>query len=835
MTIVKLALRELWGSRRQLLLPAITLSLAIASLYILLSFDFKINELIFSDGRDSMGADLSVEAIRPISEQEREKIKILLPESSQQASIIDFNTMMEMPEKKESRFVRLQAVSQRFPFYGTWKISGANDFSNLHESPIAFVPKDVVDQYHLKIGSLLKFGNSLFKLGGIIEKRPGQFTAALGFAPNVWISDRFLKDTGLLIRPGRIDYSQIYRIPGRADPESLSQKIKDEFKDPILRIRSYKESQRGFQRIFDRLKLFAQFISIAALLIGALSIFGSLQTWLKQRQYLIAVLRAFGASSIQIDAIVLSSSFFLSASASLLGIILGHFGQLQLTPYLESFVQLPPHLKLPFSIPLVCFVTGVVASLLFSLWSLLEVSRFKPIILIRNELQAVQRKRAKLLIATLLVLFFFLFCIYLTASLWNAFIITISTIGSLLVAALTCYFLFSAMSKLKTLGSISFAYASRSILREKVTALISSALFFLVTMILTGMILFEKGLQKELQVDDQTRRSSVFIFDLGEEKKAEVQNFLKPYPDVQAIWASWVNARWLKINDKNLEEHLDEVRSFDRERGVQIALNLPKNASVVDGKMWDGPYTSGIEQVSVSDFYAEDRNIKVGDILQMSIYGVDFEAVVSNIRKVRWIDFEPAFVFMFQDGFFENLPTNYLASFSMKTREERLQFLSAFSKKFPEISLIDVSEVKQDLLKITAQVSQVARSILLFLLILGVSLVAALSREKLLTRRLEFTNFKVFGASKAQLSLMLAYEFLLLASIPSFFGSLLGFAIGNWGLKYFFSAYGVVWSNWIVILPIGLSLLVVGIGLLGSLQLFKMKWGEVKVFADAAR
>lgn len=824
MITVKLALRELWGSRRQLFLPAFTLTLAVASLLILLAFDFKITEMILSEGRGAMGADIQVRAIRPIAESEREKILEILPEGTQESRIIDFNTMMQMSSQNESRFVRLQATGESYPFYGNWTFTPKGlSFKDLHQKPAVFVPRDVVDQYKLVLGDKIRFGELDFELKGIMEDRPGQFTAALGFAPSVWISSKFVRDTGLLDRPGRVDYERFYKLPEGSSPLQNSELLKKQFENSVLRIRSYQDSQRGFQRIFDQVKLYGQIIALAALIIASFSIFGSLQTWFRNRRYLIAILRSCGASKAQINQMVLTAGFALSLSASLLGLAIGHTGQALLSPLLNELVALPEGLSLPPQLYMISLLAGVLSTLLFSLLSLLDVASFKPILLIRSQLPNLSRLSTRVAISSLLFFVFFLFASYLTRSFWYGMIVSFSLIAALALAAVLNFYLFRGLQSLDLHSNLSWLYALRSLLREKRSSLMSASLFFLVALILSAMVIVEKGVRKDFEVSDSVRQSSMFVFDLGEEKKAEVDAFIQERPDVKATWASWVQTRWLRINGKPLQEHMDEVRAWDQERPMQISNNLPENSRVVEGEMWTEPYTKGLLEMSVSDFYSSDRNIKVGDILSFSIYGVEFDAKVSNIRKVKWTDFQPAFGFMFQDGFFEGLPMNYLASLATSSRESRLSFLRDFSKEFPDLSLIDVSEVKQDLTEITNKIVVVARVILLFLVFLGLSLVAALSKEKLLTRRLDFANFKAFGASKNQLMSFLSIEYLCLSLAPSLGGAIIGVAMGNAILKYFFSSYDLFFSYWLIGLPFAVSALVLLVGLWGSFQLSRIK------------
>ena len=60
--------------------------------------------------------------------------------------------------------------------------------------------------------------------------------------------------------------------------------------------------------------------------------------------------------------------------------------------------------------------------------------------------------------------------------------------------------------------------------------------------------------------------------------------------------------------------------------------------------------------VSVSDNFAEDANVEVGDKITFNVQGVILEAIVGSIRKVDWSNMQINFSILFPEGVLEDAP-----------------------------------------------------------------------------------------------------------------------------------------------------------------------------------
>lgn len=822
--ITRLAIKELWASRRQLGIPVLALALAVGSLFVLNALQFRVEELLKSEARNSMGADVEIDSLQPVGADEMERVRAILPASARISELKDFNTMMRVPGTTKARFVRAQVIEKGFPFYGEFELEPQRSFDDLDSTePTIFIPASVASVFELQVGDLVSVGRTSFRIEALILKRPGALGAALRFAPSVYFHDKFLESTDLMSRPGRVDYEQLIFLPNEK-ASSWVKPIKSSLNEGAYEVRAFDSDDRGFAEVFDQFKLFGQIVGLAALLIASFSIFGSFQTWFRDRKFLVAILRSTGASRAQIRWWMYSAVLVLSMLASAIGLGLGVVAEALLSPQLQSVIQFSTESTLPFDIYIAVFVIGVLMTLLFSLLAMAEVEHFKPLILIRPEIGGFSLRPQKTKVAALIVASFFIFAWYFTAKLELASYITLGLLVLLLLALGFNSLLFYLLHLTARSRSFIWRYAVRSTRRELRSSLTNASLLFLIASSLGVVICLENALMREFEVDENTPASTFFIFDMGDEDKEQVTEFLKEFPDMQANWLPSLTLRWVGWNGEDPYVNLDE-NYYDQEIRMMVINELPKSNFIVDGKAWTGLHQegSGPVGVSIAKNYAFVRGIDVGDSMKFELYGVEFEAIVQNLRAVRLLDFRPNSRFMFQKGFFEGLPFNWYASLESKSGGSYDLFMKTFFEQFQTISLIDLSEVRKDLIDLILKLRQAIFFILMFLVVVSVSLLAAFAREKVSTRQLEMATLKCFGASKAQLMGIIALEFAILALLPSLAGALLAYVTSQIILVQAFTIFLSPWTMSLLLIPFVTLILVELVGLLGSLRLFSLK------------
>jgi putative ABC transport system permease protein len=826
----RLALFELWAGRKRVWLPGVSFSMALAALYLLITFEFRVEQSLETQGREILGADIEIEASRAWRQDERELLKKELPSGSKLLEHIQFNTMLQ---SDESRLVRLHAVTDGYPFYGKYVFEGLGLQDLNTKEPLALVHDELAKTLNLKIGSLIQLGRTQFQVGGILKQRPASMGGLFRLAPPVWIHERHLEETALLHRPGRVEWVFLIQLPS-GDPQVIQGQISEKLNDPMLRFENFLQADRAFQNLYQQVRFFAQFVTVLALFLSGLSVVGGLQNWFFERRMLVASLRAFGATKRQLRLWIYSAVFYFGLVFSVIGFLLGRLLEFVITPILKE--MLPLSLERGFSLFFeASFVAlGVVSILLFAALAQSGVLRFRPLLLLRSEIPESSGdswRWTQLAIWFLsIVALFWGVSFFILDSLRRATELTLGAFALSLVSLLISRIFMWGLQKIKARNNLYFDYSLRSVLRQRRGTLLAVSILFCVSSILSLLIVLQSALRADFELEEGVRSTVLFAFDLGDEEREKISTILKEFPDFEALWAPWVRVKWIKKNGEDFEIETSE-RVFDpTEFNLGVARDLPSDNRVVAGEFWTAPYQTGLPEISMTREFARQSKVVLGDRMTLDLWGVQFEALVTNLRGVRWTDFQPNFRVMIQEGYLEGLPFSFVTGLKAAdlTKKDALQ--KRLMSELPAVSLIDLTEVKRDLVSITDRLTTVLLTILLFLTLLSFILMMALAQEKVMMRQKEFAQLKAFGASRSQLRAFILLEYLWITVLPSFLGLILGAFLGEFCLQYFFTMEAAEGFSLWLICPMFLGLAMALVAFLSSRGLLRAR--PLELFAD---
>ncbi len=111
----KMAFRDARGNVSRLLLFLSSIVIGIAALVAINSFHLNLQDDIDDQAKELLGADLVVEANNPF---EDEIIALLDSIKLEEASEINFASMVLFKHSGETRLIRVVAIEGPFPFYG---------------------------------------------------------------------------------------------------------------------------------------------------------------------------------------------------------------------------------------------------------------------------------------------------------------------------------------------------------------------------------------------------------------------------------------------------------------------------------------------------------------------------------------------------------------------------------------------------------------------------------------------------------------------------------------------------------------------------------------------
>ncbi|NJW54996.1 hypothetical protein HC175_18970, partial [Salinimicrobium sp. CDJ15-91] len=111
-----------------------------------------------------------------------------------------------------------------------------------------------------------------------------------------------------------------------------------------------------------------------------------------------------------------------------------------------------------------------------------------------------------------------------------------------------------------------------------------------------------------------------------------------------------------------------------------------------------GEWTSEVDgtnliPISISDNFAEDAVVEVGDRLSFNVQGVIMNTEVGSIRTVDWSQMQPNFSIVFPKGVLESAPQFRVMTTKVENEEASAALQQQLVRSFPNISIIDLRQV----------------------------------------------------------------------------------------------------------------------------------------------
>jgi putative ABC transport system permease protein len=222
----------------------------------------------------------------------------------------------------------------------------------------------------------------------------------------------------------------------------------------------------------------------------------------------------------------------------------------------------------------------------------------------------------------------------------------------------------------------------------------------------------------------------------------------------------------------------DDLKPPDRsrwvlrgDRGITFARTVPPGSRIVDGQWWNASY-AGEPLVSLESRSAHDLELKIGDTITVNVLGRNVTARIANLRAVDWENLGINFVLVFSPGIFDGAPHSDIATLTFAdggTTVEEAQMIRALGSAFPNVTAVRVKDALDAIDALVGKLVMALRgasaiTLLAAALVLGGAL-AASQRFRIY----DAVVLKTFGATRAQLTLAYAIEYLLIGSATAVF------------------------------------------------------------------
>jgi len=784
--LFKMAWRDARRNKSRLFLFVSSIILGIAALVAVYSFRDNMQRDIDNQAKMLTGADLIIQARKPVSAKTQAVLDTL---GNEKASERSFASMIYFLKNEGSRLVQVRALEGNYPFYGTIETTPVNAARTFQQERRALVDKTVMLQFNAKPGDSIKIGSLNFLIAGILDKAPGQTGVSATVAPVVYIPLKYLEQTGLTKIGSRIQYKYYYRYNKPSAVATQVKKIQPLLDKENLDTETVESKKESTGKSFRDVSRFLELSGFIALLLGCIGVGSAIHVYIGEKLNSIATLRCLGLKAWEAFLIYLIQIVFIGFIGAVLGAALGTIIQFALPMVLKDFIPVELTLQISWLAIGQGVLLGLIISVLFALPSLLSVRTISPLNAIRHsfEKSADPRDPLKWLVYLLILLFVLAFTRFQMTSWMQATIFTASIlIAFLLLFGLSRLLMWVVKRVIPNSSSYLWRQGFANLYRPNNQTLMLTVSIGLSAAFICTLFFVQGILIKRVTISAEGNQANMILFDIQNEQKEAVAKLTRDYKLPVMNQVPVVTVRIEKIYAKKAlkDTTKESKRATQGELRVTFQDSLTSAEKITEGA-WKGKIKPG-EQVYISleEGYAKHIHVGVGDSIIFNIQGLMIPTVVGSLREVNWARMQTNFRVVFPTGVLEDAPQFHVLMTRITSNDVSANFQSAVVKKFPNVSVIDLGLILKTLDELLSKISFVIQFMAAFSMATGwIVLISAVLTSRGQRLR-ESVLLRTLGASRKQILVITAIEYLFLGAFSAGAGIILALG-GSWLLAVF--------------------------------------------------
>ncbi len=815
--LFKMAWRDARASRVRLFLFMASIVLGIAAVVSIQLFGTNLKDNIQKQSKALMGADYIIDSDDLPNERAQEIIDSLQP----QASEVNFVSMVAFPKNGNTKLVKVRGLEGEFPFYGSIDTEPKSAAEVYQKQGGALVDATLMLQFDIQPGDSIKIGELTLPIAGALKAIPGSTAISTSVAPPVLMPRNLIDQTELIQFGSRKEYQYFFKVSDSLDLEAFEDQIDPQLDAEEADLDTHTSTSQRLGRRYENVGNFLNLAAFIALLLGCIGIASSVHIYIKEKLKSIAVLKCMGASRRQSFIIFLLQIAGIGFIGGLIGSIIG-VGLQKLFPIiLQEFLPFDVEISIAFAPILMGVILGVLMSVLFALLPLLSTWYVSPLEVLRvTENKLPQPQKARILVFSTILVFLYFFSFWLLDDALYA----LGFIGGTLVTfSILAGIAIGVMNLIRNYFPKGFGYTTRQSLlnlfrpnNQTVVLVVTIGLgtFLISTLYFTKDILLEKT-----NVEQSTQNANLILLDIQSDQRDAVAETLTeneaPILDNIPI----VTMRVQQINDKTANAIRKDTTStirgwvLNHEFRTTYRDQLTDSEEVVKGE-WVSTFSEGeTVPISISENFAEDAKVGVGDALVFNVQGVLKKTQVKSIRKIDWGALKPNFNILFPSGVLEKAPQFDVITTAVANEEASANLQRDLVAAFPNLTVIDLRQVYSIIEDILNKVSWVINFMAFFSILTGIIVLIGSVRTSKYQRIKESVLLRTLGAKNTQILKISALEYVFLGLLGSLVGIVLALVSSLClALFVFEQAFVPSWIPFGMFLP-GISLLVVLIGL----------------------
>lgn len=819
--LVKMAWRDGKTSWKKLTLFMASIVLGIAALVSIQSFSDNLKHNIVSQSKSLMGSDFKIDTDKLPSDS---LVAIMDSLGGFNAREIGFASMVAFPNNEGSKLAQIRGIEGPFPFYGTIETEPETAASSYQDQGTALVDATLMLQFGLKLGDTIKIGNATLPIGGALKSVPGSNSFSSSIAPPIVIPYSYIETSGLVQTGSRLNYDFYFIAQPGTDLELLNAALNDKLRaiDADLDIHTTTSERLG--KRYDNFGKFLNLVAFIALLLGCMGIASAVYIYIKEKLRPIAILKCLGATKMQTFLIYLLQIGFVGLLSGIIGTLVGVMLQ-QVFPFiLQDLLPVEVQISL---VPRAIFsgiLLGILMSVLFALYPLIGTIYTSPLQTLRIDANNNSKSiKAGLFVLLAIFSFIFLFAYWLLRDIGFALAFLIGIIITFLILGGIAL---GFMKAVKKFFPHSWGFVARTsmlnLYRPKNQTLVLVITIGIGAFLISTLFFSKNLLLAQASIERKANSANMILLDIQNEQTnqvaAVITNNTHPLIDNIPIVTMRIHSIGEKTINQIREDSTSTIRGWvlSHEFRVTYRDSLMASETLQLGTFTPRVTNTELVPISVSDNFADDTKVTIGDRITFNVQGVLINTVVGSIRGVDWSSMQPNFTVLFPSGVLENAPQFSVITTYVPNEQASAILQQELVNKFPNVSILDLRQILNVVEKLLDKISWIINFMAFFSILTGIIVLIGAVRTSKHQRIKESVLLRTLGAKSNQILKMIALEYTYLGIIGSLTGILLSLVGSQLLALWIFEAPFIPSIiPFVVLFPL-ITLLVVGIGVANS-------------------
>ncbi|MBU0751506.1 MAG: FtsX-like permease family protein [Gammaproteobacteria bacterium] len=756
----------------ELTVLGVALVVAVAALTSVGFLADRVERGLMQQSHQLLGGDLLLTADHPWPAEMREAIRragLQLAESATFPSMVSAAQGVQLAE--------IKAVSANYPLRGKLRTAPQLNAADAEAAgvPVAgdvWLDERLTSTLGMAPGMRLQLGALEPAMAAVLTLEPDRGINAFALAPRLLMNIADLPSSQLVQPGSRIAWR--LHLAGEAKAVAAFSRLIEPALGRGERMESLDNARPEVRNLIERAQRFLRLAALLAVILAAVAIGLSADRYMRRHLDGCAVLRCLGARESQILVIHGGEFVIFGLLATLVGGIGGYVTQWGLQSLLAGVLtdELPQPGWQPWAQGL---AVGAVLVIGFVLPPLLRLKRVPTVRVLRREWDGEPVSLAAYAVG-----------IGLLALLMLGIAGEIRLGGIVLGGFLGAILLYAGVARLalfmlrRVRAGPGWRYGLVNLRRRRLATLVQSVSLGLGLTALLLLTVARGELMESWRTKVPPDAPNRFIINIQPDQRAAITEFFTANRLAPPMMEPMVRGRLVAVNGQPVQpaDYVDERarRLVEREFNLSWTSNLPSGNSVTAGR-WHGK--SREPQFSVEQGLAETLGLKLGDRLDYDVAGQRLVAPITSLRKLDWDSMRVNFFVVAPAGALDGLPTSHITSFHLP--QEKIAFVTAVAREFPNITVIDVAALVRQLQATLDQVTRAVQLLFGFALVAGVIVLYAALQATADERLRELAVMRALGARKRQLRAALGAEFALLGGLAGLLGGL-GAAAIAWAL-----------------------------------------------------